>query len=140
MMISLKRLLRNHNTFVKNKFDLRFLAESLAYPTIPLEMMCEVFLNVELNVDINAAFVNIELFKLFAEQVQPKQPDEDEKTHVQHILQKYTHHLFDLKYTGDIYMKKALTVNVNSLETCSSLMPTLKLYVISKLLNSILLI
>lgn len=124
-----KRLLRDHNTFVASKLDLRFLLDPLTYPRVPLEKMCEVFINVEFDANINAAYVNIELFKLFAEQIQPKKTDEDEKTYVQHIIEKYTCYFLDFKYIGDMYMKKALTVVVNSLDRCSSLMQTLKLYV-----------
>lgn len=125
-----KRLLRDYNIFVKSIFDLRLLADALKYPKIPLEQMCEVFLNVELDADINAAYVNIELFKLFAEKVQSKRSDEDEKSYVHHMIQKYTYCLLDLKYIGGMHTKKALTVIVNSLDRCSPLMQTLKLYVI----------
>lgn len=128
----IRSLLREHSIFVKSVFDIRYLIDSLKYPKIQLERLCEVFLNVEFDADTNVAYVNMELFKLFAEQVQPKKPDEDEKTHVQHTIQKYTrHHLhhLGLKYIGNMCMTKALTVIVNDLDTCTSLMPTLKLYV-----------
>lgn len=124
-----KYLLRNYGTFVTSVFDIRFLIDALKYPKIQLERLCEVFLNVEFDADTNAAYVDVELFKLFAEQVQPKKPNEDEKIHVQHIIQKYTYHHLDLKYIGDMCMAKALTVIVNDLDTYSSLMPILNLYV-----------
>lgn len=125
----IRSLLRDHSIFVKSVFDIRYLIDSLKYPKIQLERLCEVFLNVEFDADTNVAYVNMELFKLFAEQVQPKKPDEDEKTHVQHTIQRYTCRHLGLKYIGNMCMTKALTVIVNDLDTCTSLMPTLKLYV-----------
>lgn len=122
-----RSLLRNQNTFVTSVFDIRLLVGSLKYPNVQLERLCEVFLDVEFNADSNAAYVNMELFKLFAEQLQPKQPDENEKTHMQHTIQKYTCRHLNLKYIGDMRLPKALTVIVNDLDTYSLLMPTLNL-------------
>ena len=86
----MKCILRDYNTFVTSTFDLRLLVESCKYPKIPLWRMCEIFLNVELDTDTNAAYVDIELFKLFAEQLQPKKPNDDQ-IHVCHIVDDSIH-------------------------------------------------
>lgn len=45
------------------------------------------------------AYVGIELFKYFAEEIKPAASFESKKSHVQFIIQKY-HQFFDIPYNG----------------------------------------
>lgn len=123
-----KFLFRDYNIFVASHFDLSCMNDTLGYPNFVLKSLCEVFLNVQFNPEMNAAYVGIELFKLFAERVQPRDA-ENQDAYLQRIIEKYTFNHFNVKYIGKVHMKRAIPLMVDNRERCSLFIQTLKLYV-----------
>lgn len=115
-----KYLVQDYNTFVASTLDVRIMAASINQAEV---------LNrkIKRKREIISAQVNVNLFKLFAEQLQPKGMQEKEITYVQRIISDYCReHIGTVFHPSGLQTKEPIRIMLNEVEKRSSLMQVLK--------------
>lgn len=91
-------LIQHYNIFVGSILDLCEMDKSTDYSAANLRKVCKADLHAKFDEQTNFAFVLIELFKVYAGKLQPKEPLESGKVYVERIIREHCSKYVDMSY------------------------------------------